>query len=166
MRTNMAIREANLSDLAEIRKVYDAAKLFMRETGNPNQWATDYPSNELLSGDIEHNSLYVIESDSGIHAVFVLLRGPDPTYGYIEGKWTDEGDYYVIHRIASDNTLHGILSSVLDFAHQFTDTIRIDTHADNRVMQHLLLKNDFKYCGTIYLENGEPRMAYQKKLSS
>ena len=39
--------------------------------------------------------------------------------------------------------------------------IRIDTHADNVIMRHLLCKNGFSEVGTILLSNGSPRVAYQ-----
>ena len=40
--------------------------------------------------------------------------------------------------------------------------IRIDTHRDNRIMQHNIEKHGFTYCGIIYLANGDERLAYQK----
>ena len=42
--------------------------------------------------------------------------------------------------------------------------LKIDTHRDNRIMQHLLDKNGFTYCGIIYLDDGTERLAYQKQL--
>jgi RimJ/RimL family protein N-acetyltransferase len=41
--------------------------------------------------------------------------------------------------------------------------LRIDTHEDNKRMQHILAKNGFVYCG-IVLQNGSDRLAYEKKL--
>jgi hypothetical protein len=40
------------------------------------------------------------------------------------------------------------------------DYIRIDTHHDNKVMQHLILKEGFEPCGIIYAIDGNPRIAY------
>ena len=40
--------------------------------------------------------------------------------------------------------------------------IRIDTHEDNVVMQNLLKKLGFKFCGIIHLKNGDKRLAYEK----
>ena len=40
--------------------------------------------------------------------------------------------------------------------------LRIDTHRDNIPMQKVLKRNGFEYCGIIYLENGDERLAYQK----
>ena len=158
----MKIRHAIQNDLGPIRNIYNIAKQFMADHGNPNQWDSTYPSNDLLLNDIKLNRLFVIESDDCIHAVFVLTSGPDPTYGYIEGNWRNNLPYYVIHRIASDNTLHHVLEKVLDYSQDMTSSIRIDTHKDNTVMQHLLIKNGFTYCGIIYLADGSPRLAYQK----
>ena len=41
-------------------------------------------------------------------------------------------------------------------------SLRADTHADNKVMQHLLEKNGFTRCGVIHVADGSPRFAYQK----
>lgn len=40
--------------------------------------------------------------------------------------------------------------------------MRIDTHENNKVMQHLIKKNGFQECGIIYVEDGSPRIAYEK----
>ena len=41
-------------------------------------------------------------------------------------------------------------------------SLRADTHADNKIMQHLLEKNGFTRCGVIHVADGSPRFAYQK----
>ena len=41
-------------------------------------------------------------------------------------------------------------------------SLRADTHADNKIMQHLLEKNGFTRCGIIHVADGTPRIAYQK----
>ena len=40
-------------------------------------------------------------------------------------------------------------------------SIRIDTHADNKTMQHLIEADGFTRCGIIYIADGTPRIAYQ-----
>ena len=40
--------------------------------------------------------------------------------------------------------------------------LRIDTHRGNVVMRKMLEKQGFSHCGTIYLENGDERVAYEK----
>ena len=36
----------------------------------------------------------------------------------------------------------------------------MDTHADNAPMRHLLEKSGFSHRGTIYVEDGTPRLAF------
>ncbi len=162
----MLIRSAVTEDLSKIRKIYDEAKTYMNASGNPNQWAVGYPPEEYLRQDIELSRLYVCEEDESLCGVFMLSMEADPTYHYIEGEWLNDEFYGVIHRIASDGTKKGIFETVLEFCkekmiEQNVTNLRIDTHADNKTMQHLVEKYGFKRCGIIYLENGSPRIAYQ-----
>lgn len=39
---------------------------------------------------------------------------------------------------------------------------RVDTDSDNKKMQHILKKNGFDYCGTIWFDNSE-KIAFDKK---
>lgn len=155
------IRQAQLSDIAQILQIYEAARAFMRSCGNPNQWGTGNPTEQTLRRDISQGNLFVVE-DSQIQGVFALLAGPDPTYGYIEGSWHTDQPYGVIHRIASRGQGRGILKQCLEFAFCEFHYLRIDTHADNAPMHHLLRKHGFLKCGTIYLANGDPRIAYDR----
>ena len=156
------IRLAKLEELNDIQRIYDTARAFMRASGNLLQWVNGYPQRELLEADIEKSHLFVIEEDGVIHAAFAFILGDDPTYAYIEdGKWPNSKPYGTIHRIGTDGTMHGAVRMARDYALQFTDEVRADTHADNKPMQHTLTKNGFVRCGIIYLENGDPRIAYQ-----
>ncbi len=159
----MQIRLAKPDDLPVILNIYETARRFMRNTGNPEQWGTAYPPVEMLTEDISVGRLYVLADGDGLpHAVFMISTEADPTYLYIEnGAWLNDNPYAVIHRIATDGTVHGAVAAVLDHCRKLRDDVRIDTHADNSVMQHVLEKNGFVRCGTIYLENGDPRIAYQ-----
>ena len=40
----MLIRKTVESDLPAISLIYENARRFMRESGNPNQWKDEYPS--------------------------------------------------------------------------------------------------------------------------
>ena len=158
------IREAKLSDMAEILKVMDAAKKIMRQSGNMLQWGEGYPSEKVIAADMEKDGGFVIEEEDRIIAYFAFLPSPEPTYKVIyEGKWMDdELSYHVIHRIASAEGSKGVLKAILQYCFQHTDNIRIDTHRDNVIMRHLLGKLGFTYCGIIYLANGDERLAYQR----
>ncbi len=160
----MEIRKARPEDLENIMKIYARAREFMARTGNPHQWGDKaYPEEELIREDIRRGISYVAEADGAIEAVFMFLIGDDPTYHVIEnGRWLNDEPYGVVHRIAAAGRVKGSGSECLQWAFGQCGNLRIDTHDDNRVMQHVLEKNGFVKCGRIYLENGDPRIAYQK----
>lgn len=162
----MGIRLARLSDIAEIMQVMEAAKQIMRQSGNMLQWGEGYPSESAIAADIEKDSGFVIEENGTVAGYFAYLQSPEPTYATIyEGKWLDdEKPYHVVHRIASYPDVHGIFGRIMDFCFSHDTNIRIDTHRDNKIMQHNLLKHGFTYCGIIYLQSGDERLAYQKIL--
>ena len=162
---NRIIRSAILTQDAErILEVFAAAKAIMVADGNTKQWINGYPSLEAVSADIERNGGFVVEDDGRIVAYFAFLPSPEPTYATIyDGKWVDDTlPYHVVHRIASFPEAHGIFQSAMEFCFAHDRNIRIDTHRDNRIMQHNILKHGFQYCGIILLANGDERRAYQK----
>lgn len=64
--------------------------------------------------------------------------------------------------IASDGNTKGLLNKVVCYCEKQINHLRIDTHMDNKIMQHLIIKNGFTKCGTIYVADGSPRIAYEK----
>jgi len=160
--TQLNILPATMQDLDEIMDIYDIAKDYMKATGNPNQWNGAYPEREMLVADIEEKQLFVCRDENKVQAVFAFIIGDDPTYAYIEdGAWLNDNPYGTIHRIASRGEVQGIFKQCLDCCLMQIPDIRIDTHEDNKVMQHLLDKNGFLKCGIIYLQSGAKRLAYQ-----
>ena len=153
------IRKAKIADLPDLYDVFEHAKQIMRNSGNLHQWDNNYPGEKLLRQDIEKGQLYVVEED-GIVACFVLQEGDDPTYAKIDGAWRSSSPYMTIHRIAKRGG-SSIFKEVMAFAKTKSKHLRIDTHADNAIMQHLIIENGFHYCGIIYLENGDRRLAYE-----
>ena len=158
------IREARPSDMAEIMKVMDAAKKIMRQSGNMHQWEDGYPSEAVITIDMEKHGGFVIVDADHIVGYFAFLPSPEPTYSKIyDGEWLDDvQSYHVVHRIASFPDVHGIFGDIMAFCFSQDANIRIDTHRDNRIMQHNIEKYGFTYCGIIYLANGDERFAYQK----
>lgn len=158
----MIIHKATLEDIPRMQKIFSIARRFMAETGNPNQWADTYPSVEQLTDDITSGDSYVCLKDGRIVGTFVLRGGNDPTYDIIyDGAWKNNNPYATIHRIASSGEVKGVFMKAMEYALQFYDTIRIDTHRDNIVMQNAIVKACFEYCGIIHCWNGDERLAYQ-----
>lgn len=158
----MTIRQSTLADIPHLLDIFAIARKFMVETGNPNQWADNYPSVEQLTDDINSGDSFVCIEGDCIVATFLLRGGDDPTYDTIyDGEWLNNKPYATIHRIASNGEVRGIFGKAIEFALQHYDTIRIDTHRDNQVMQKAILRAGFKYCGIIHCWNGDERLAYQ-----
>ncbi|MCM1189294.1 MAG: GNAT family N-acetyltransferase [bacterium] len=161
-RKKRKIRKAGRQDWEEILRIYAGARRFMAEHGNAGQWGENYPPKELLERDMAEGKLYVCTAGKQIEAVFYFAVEEEPSYRVIEdGAWLDEAPYGVVHRIASAGTSKGAASFCLGWAYGQAGNIRIDTHENNLPMQNVLKKNGFRYCGRIYLENGEPRLAFQ-----
>ena len=100
--------------------------------------------------------------EKSVAGYFALLPSPEPTYDFIEGAWLSDEPYGVIHRIASYPDVHGVFAAIIDFAAARFPRLRIDTHRDNRIMQHLIEKHGFTYCGIIWLTDGTERLAYER----
>ena len=158
------IAHATVEQLPALLDLAEQARGIMRSTGNTGQWVNGYPSREVFLKDIEQRCSMIVTDDAGnIVATFAFLPSPEPTYEYIDGQWLDDTrPYYVIHRIASTPGSHGVLQAIIDYAFTVTDNVRIDTHRDNVIMRHLLPQLGFTHCGTIYLANGDARLAYQQ----
>ncbi len=155
------IRKATPHDLPRIREIYEMARQFMRKNGNHSQWGKGDEPEVLIEEDIRQGNLYVLEEE-GIHAVFAFIIGEDPTYLEIEeGSWKSEEPYAAVHRVASDGTVQGILGHVMDYCSAQVPHLRIDTHKDNKVMQHVLEKYGFVSCGIVHVPDGSPRIAYE-----
>lgn len=154
------IRRANSADMDRILEIYQIAREFMTANGNPTQWKDGYPRCELLKEDIRLGRLFVITLDQQICGVFVFFVGDDSTYAYIEGSWRSDAPYGVIHRIAGVGG--GIFESVLEYCSSQIRHLRIDTHADNKPMQHVVEKTGFSRRGIIYVADGTPRIAYDR----
>ena len=161
------IRKAVIGDIDTVLSIYDSAREYMRRCGNAEQWGGGYPSADIVKNDIDGGNLYVLVENEEILAVFFFRVGVDPTYKRIyDGDWLSDKPYAVIHRIAISSKARGrgVSGLCFDFAFSKADSVKIDTHKDNLPMQRALAKYGFKYCGKIYLENGDERLAYQKEI--
>ena len=159
----MEIRPAAEADLPALLAVFETAKAFMAAHGNPTQWGPGYPGEALLQDQIRRGVCYVVEADGQMAGTFCCLPGADPSYAQIEGAWPEDVPYLTIHRLASSGRVHGVARACIDWCAARGLALRIDTHRDNLVMQRMLQKNGFVYCGVIHLaENGEPRLAYHR----
>ncbi len=157
------IRVATKKDLKIILSIYKYAREFMKNNGNESQWKNNFPPEELLIQDIEKGQLYVFFQNGTIHGVFAFIIGEDETYKNIEdGNWLSNELYGTIHRVASDGKIKGVLNTVIEYCNRKISHLRIDTHENNKIMQHIILKKGFTRCGIIHVTDGSPRIAYEK----
>lgn len=156
------IRPARAEDLPALTPIYDAARRFMAEHGNPTQWAaTGYPDRQDLEEDLARKQLYVFEENGVLHGAFVLQFGEEPNYREIDGAWLSDAPYGTIHRVASDGAVPGLFDACLAFCREKIGHLRIDTHENNAVMRHLITSRGFLPCGTIWVEDGTSRLAFE-----
>ena len=155
-------RGAVRGDLPQILQIYAHAREAMAASGNPTQWGDNFPPQELLEEDIDSNRLFVYVANGQLLGVFAFILGADPTYQVIEdGAWLNDAlPYGTIHRVAGDGTVHGLFAACMDFCKRRMSHLRIDTHENNAVMRHLIARHGFLPCGTIYVEDGTPRLAF------
>ena len=164
----MIIRHSEEKDFERMMEIYEYARGFMAETGNPNQWGpTNWPPEGLIRDDIKQGHSYVCEEDGHVVGTFYFIYGKDIEETYVDitdGEWSSDEAYGVVHRLASDRSVKGIGTCCLEWAFEQCGHIRIDTHTDNAVMQNLLEKLGYTKRGIIYVvEDNYPRFAYDKR---
>lgn len=165
----MIFRHSNINDLQDIMNIIKEAKEYFKSAGI-DQWQGEYPQVEVIKNDIENNTSFVLEINKEISAISSVIFDGEETYNKIfDGEWISDGEYTTIHRIAVDNKSKGlglstyIIKQVEKLSlEKNIRSIRVDTHRDNLIMQRILVKNDFKFCGVIYLKDGNERLAYEK----
>lgn len=159
------IRKANAEELDRICEIYEGARSFMAQNGNPDQWGKEkYPSRELLEDDVRKGQLYVYEDEDGIGAAFVFYVATEKEYEtcVIQGSWKEtEPEYGVLHRIAVDSFGKGVGSLCMNWCYDQCKNMRGDTHVLNKSMQRLFEKNGFTRCTELQLSCGH-RIGYEK----
>lgn len=97
------------------------------------------------------------------HLLLCLGRRAKLFTGLTVAVGFNDRPYGVVHRITSAPGTRGVASFCLAWCFAQCGNIRIDTHRNNIPMQKTLIKNGYRVCGTIYLENGDERIAFQKE---
>lgn len=162
-------RHATMRDLPQIQAIYAQARELMARSGNPTQWGSTFPREEVVIGDIAgQRTMLLVDHHGGrerILAQFALCPGEDPTYADIEGAWLDGDAYVTIHRIASSGLVRHAARDCIVWALKHYGNVRADTHPNNRAMQHVLEGMGFARCGLIQLSDrptDTTRIAYQR----
>ena len=153
------IRQAELIDVDIIMDMIVEGRKHIETYGIP-QWINGYPSIDTINEDINNHRGYLLIDNDEIIGYFVVVEH-DPCYDKIEGSWISNKPYVAIHRTVTKYFNKGLGSKMFGEIKKKYDHIRVDTHEGNISMNKCLLKNDFIYCGVIYLVDGSPRNAYE-----
>lgn len=135
-----------------------------------DQWQNGYPDNNSIQLDIDTEKGYFLTNGKDVFAYLCMDFDGEPAYDDIKGHWLTGPDavYMVIHRLAFNEQFRGkgLSLTVFDLAEQVCQekgihSIRVDTDGDNKIMQHIMNKAGFTYCGTICFA-GSDKIAYEK----
>ena len=167
----MKLRKANFSEITTIWEILQQAIEQRRQDGS-EQWQNGYPNQQTVYVDITSGYGYVLTDDNLIIAYAAIIFGVEPAYHEIVGKWLTNGNYVVVHRVATSNAVKGQgvgttlfkLLEALAIEHNVF-SIKVDTNFDNIPMLKLLERLDYTYCGEIFF-GGAPRKAFEKVLST
>ena len=168
---DIIIRKTTETDIPSLMEIFSEARRTIAALGI-DQWQNGYPNEDVIRSDIALSQSYVVESEGRAIATFAMLPGGEPTYDIIyDGKWQADGkreDYVALHRVAILVACRGkgISTKIVEYAKECARSlcrasVRIDTHEGNTVMRKMLEKHGFIHCGTILLENGDKRVAYE-----
>ncbi|MBP1580950.1 MAG: GNAT family N-acetyltransferase [Oscillospiraceae bacterium] len=164
----LSLRLAQPSERDQAMKMIRDGKAFMLQQ-KLEQWSEDYPSYLDIDQDMEQEKAYFLCVEDCPAAYLCIDFDGEAAYSTIEGRWlTESKRYMVIHRLAIDASYRGqgLGSAVFALAEDLCrekaiGSIRVDTHKENQVMQHLIRKAGFAFCGLVYYE-GSPRDAFEK----
>ena len=166
---SFAFRKATDKDVKTATALIEQAKVFLRENG-VDQWQTGYPNEEAIAGELQRGEGYVMEVVGQVRGYACISFAGEPCYIDLAGIWLSDLPYGVLHRMAIDVVCkgNGAVPAFFRFAEELCRerdirSIRVDTDADNRMMQRVLEKQGFTYCGTVCFDNSE-KIAFEKLL--
>lgn len=165
------LHKTSLQHIPSVLMLYNQAVEDLAKA-NINQWQNNYPNQKSLLADIEQGFSYVFIKDGAIVGTCALLWDGDVDYDIIhDGSWLNDESYLTIHRIVVERsykrtgTSHELMKAIIELAKENNmHNIRIDTHQDNLTMQGYLKKEGFVYCGIVYVNQKDKRLAFHKLL--
>lgn len=162
----MKLRKARLHEAGICYQCIEDARVFHKSLGF-EQWHSDYPTQQTILDDISQNIGYVFVNEQEIVGYCCIIIGEEPAYRKIEGAWKTDRPYAVVHRMAflQEARGKGLSGKAIDLIKEFCSSnhigaIRVDTQDENKVMQHILDREGFQYCGLIQFGGG-PKLAYE-----
>lgn len=170
----MQLKPSSKNDLFRIMEIISDAQKYLASL-SIDQWQDGYPDEAQILLDMENEDSYIVlNKATEIVATTVFTTKLEPTYNEIEGEWLTptNNTYGVIHRLAVGANYRslGVAKFILNtceakLQEMNIESMRIDTHRENKGMQSLITKLGYTYCGIITVRGGAERLAYEKILS-
>lgn len=169
------MRPATVDDVPAIVATLEAGRALLAADGI-DQWQNGTgPDVDLVTEDVERGWGRVFLVDGQVAATAALIDEPEPNYAHmLEGAWQVRGDaaapYATIHRVAVAPAFRGMHVAQRFYARLIEEArargfaeIRVDTHADNVRMQHVIASAGFTRACTVLIGNNpkDLRWAYQ-----
>lgn len=165
----MTLRKATLSEVPVIWEILQQAIARRRQDGS-EQWQDGYPNEQTIRNDLAKESAYVLVDNEQILAYAAVIFDIEPAYTDIQGKWLTDGDYVVVHRVATSQEAigKGIATQLFKLIEGLAlnskvYSIKVDTNFDNVPMLKILEKSGYSYCGEVFFR-GSARKAFEKVL--
>ena len=163
----MKMRLAHRDEAELCYQCIEDARAYHKSLGF-EQWRPDYPTQQTILDDISQNIGYVFENDiDDVIGYCCIIIGDEPAYQDIDGSWKTDRPYAVVHRMSFSSKARGagLSREAFRLIKEFCllnhiDAIRVDTQDENKVMQHILVREEFEYCGLIQFDGG-PKLAYE-----
>lgn len=175
------MRPATVDDVPAIVATLEAGRALLAADGI-DQWQDGAgPDVDLVTSDVARGWGRVFLIGGQVAATAALIDEPEPAYDQVvEGAWQVRGDavapagaispYATIHRVAVAPAFRGMHVAQRFYARLIEEArargfaeIRVDTHADNVRMQHVIASAGFTRAGTVRISDDpkDLRWAYQ-----
>lgn len=162
----MIFRKATTEDIDTIERMIKAASGRLGAAGI-DQWQRGYPNRTSIENDVEAGVGMVLALGNEILAYGAVIFTGELAYNDLTGgQWLTNGEYAVVHRLCVSEIFVGMgfakqfMSAAEAMAAERVKSFRIDTHPDNKIMQNLVERMGFTYCGDVVIESR--RLAYEK----
>lgn len=166
------IRRASCFDIDAVMPVISSAQKYLADQ-EIDQWQDDFPNRDVIMHDIVSAEAYVLTDGKDIAGYFVLYAPPEPVYEALEnGSWLYKGDNYsAMHRVAISENYRGqgLAHIIYNKCEERSvelgyDSLRVDTHPDNKIMRHMAESHGFMECGIVFYPGNLKRIAFEKVL--
>ena len=158
----MKIRLASRDEAKNCYQCIEDARAYHKSLGF-EQWHPDYPTLQTIADDIAQSIGYSFVKGNEVVGYCCIIFGNEPAYSRIDGAWK----YAVVHRMAFSSKARGsglsheAFQLIKDLCRaKHIDAVCLDTQEENKVMQHVLGREGFTYCGLIQFDGG-PKLAYE-----